>query len=95
MGLCYVFSKQCQAGMHVKQMLPYKTEVGLQVCYLPIPSLVLFGVVGSSSDCGFGFQYALDRIICRFQTQYRPIVGYSTHIGASYLFKKSIQNKQS
>jgi glutathione peroxidase-family protein len=89
MSMSYVFSKQCQTGVHVKQMLPYKTQVGLQLCYLPIPSLALFGIVGTSSNCGFGIQYVLDRITCRFQTQYLPIVGYSTNVGVSYQFKHS------
>jgi hypothetical protein len=87
MGLSYVFSKQCQTTVSVKQQLPYKTEVNLQLCYSPISSLTVFGNVGSSSDCGFGVQYVFGQIAYRFQTQYRPIVGYSTTVGLSYQFK--------
>jgi hypothetical protein len=89
MGLSYVFSKQCQTTVSVKQQLPYKTEVNLQVCYSPISSLTIFGNVGSSSDCGFGVQYVFGQMACRFQTQYRPIVGHSTTVGLNYQFKMS------
>ena len=87
MNLSYVFSKRCQTSVQIKQQLPYKTEVHLQLCYLPIPSLAFFGTVGSSSDCGFGVMYVFERITCRFQTQYRQIVGNNTSIGVSYQFQ--------
>jgi len=89
MGLSYVFSKQCQTAVSVKQTLPYKTEVRLQLCYAPVSTLTFFGNAGSSSDCGFGLQYVFGQMSCRFQTQYRPIVGYSTTVGLSYQFKTS------
>ena len=86
MGLSYVFSKQCQASVSVKQMLPYKTEVGLQLSYLPISSVAIFGNVSSANDCGFGVQYVFEQLSFRFQAKYRPIVGYSTTIGLNYQF---------
>jgi hypothetical protein len=86
LGLSYVFSKQCQTNVSVKQVLPYKTEVNLQLCYSPISLLTVFGNVGSSGDCGFGMQYVFGQMAYRFQTQYRAIVGYSTTIGISYQF---------
>lgn len=87
MGLSYVFSTQCQTMVRVKQMLQFKTEVDLQFYYSPIPSLVFLGSVGSSSDFGFGMQYVFEQTTCRFQTQYRPVIGYSTTIGVSFSFK--------
>ncbi len=84
MNLSYVFSKYGQTSLSVKQQLPYKTEVAMQLCYTPLYPLTIFGNAGSSSDCGFGIQYVFNRITCRFQTQYRPIVGYSTTIGIHY-----------
>ena len=89
MSVSYVFSKQCQTVVSVKQMLPYKTDVLLQVCYWPISSLAFFGNVSSSGDCGFGVQYVFGQMLYRFQTHYRPIVGYSTTVGLSYQFKPS------
>ena len=89
MGLSYVFSKQCQTTVSVKQILQYKTELNLQLCYSPISSLTIFGNVGSSSDCGFGVQYVLGQMAYRFQTQYRAIVGYSTTVGVSYQFRRN------
>jgi len=86
MGLSYVFSKQCQVSVSVKQMLSYKTEVNLQLCYSPISALTVFGNVGSSGDCGFGVQYVFGRMAYRLQTQYRAIIGYSTTVGVSYQF---------
>jgi hypothetical protein len=87
MGLSYVFSKQCQTTVSVKQMLSYKTEVNLQLCYSPVSTLTVFGNVGSSGDCGFGVQYVFGQTALRFQTQYRAIVGYSTNIGISHQLK--------
>jgi hypothetical protein len=84
MGLSYVFSKQCQTTVSVKQTLNYKTEVNLQLGYSPISSFTVFGNVGSSGDCGFGVQYVFGLMALRFQAQYRAIVGYSTTIGVSY-----------
>lgn len=89
MGLSYVFSKQCQANVSVKQVLSYKTEVNLQLCYSPVSSFAVFGNVGSSGDCGFGVQYVFGQMAYRFQTQYRTIVGYSTTIGLSYQLKST------
>jgi hypothetical protein len=93
MGLSYVFSKQCQTTVSVKQMLPYKTEVYLQFCYSPVSALTVFGNVGSSGDCGFGVQYVFGQITCRFQTQYRAIVGYSSTIGLGYQFNNVVGAK--
>jgi hypothetical protein len=87
-GLSYVFSKQCQASMSVKQALPHKTEINLQLCYAPVSPLAIFGNVGTASVCGFGVQYVFERTTFRFQTQYRPIVGYSTTFGINYQFCK-------
>ncbi|MDR0437622.1 MAG: hypothetical protein LBH22_04890 [Bacteroidales bacterium] len=89
MSMSYVFSKQCQTSVSVKQVMLYKTEVNLQICYSPISSLMVFGNVGSSSGCGFGVQYIFGQMMCRFQTQYRPIVGYSTTVGLNYQFQTS------
>jgi hypothetical protein len=89
MGLSYVFSKQCQVMVSAKQLLSYKTEVDLQLCYSPISALSIFGNVDSSSECGLGVWYVLDQIMFRFQAQYRPIIGYSTTVGISYQFRKS------
>ncbi|MDR2906860.1 MAG: hypothetical protein LBU91_02585 [Bacteroidales bacterium] len=86
MSLNYVFSKQCQTSIQIKQALPYKTEVSLQVCYAPVSALVVFGTVGATGDCGFGLQYVFSRTTCRLQTQYRSIIGYSTTINLSYQF---------
>ena len=88
MGLSYVFSKQCQTTVSVKQTLTYKTEVYLQLCYSPISSLSIVGNVSSSSDCGFGVQYVFGKMMYRFQAQYRPIVGYSTTVGINYQFRR-------
>jgi hypothetical protein len=87
MGLSYVFTKNCQATVSVKQQLSYKTEVNLQLCYSPIASLTFFGNAGSSSDCGFGVQYVFGQMTYRFQAQYRAVVGYSTTIGLNYKLK--------
>ena len=89
MGLSYVFSRQCQVSVSVKQTLNYKTDVNLQLAYSPISSLTIFGNVGSSGDSGLGVQYVFGRITCRLQTQYRAIIGYSTTIGVSYQFRTS------
>jgi len=89
MGLSYVFSKQCQTSVSVKQTLSYKTEVNLQLCYSPISALAIFGNVSSSGDCGFGIQYVFGQMAYRFQTQYRAIVGYSTTLGLSYQFNNT------
>ena len=89
MGLSYVFSKQCQTSVSVKQTLSYKTEINLQLCYSPVSALAIFGNVSSSGDCGFGIQYVFGQMAYRFQTQYRAIVGYSTTFGLSYQFKSS------
>jgi len=91
MTMSYVFSKQCQTSVSVKQVLLYKTEVDLQVCYSPISSLMVFGNVSSLSGCGFGVQYIFGQVMCRFQTQYRPIVGYSTTVGLGYQFNNSVE----
>ncbi|MCL2417285.1 MAG: hypothetical protein FWD02_05050 [Bacteroidales bacterium] len=88
MGLSYVFSKQCQVSVSVKQTLNYKTEVNLQLVYLPISSLMIFGNVGSSSDIGLGVQYVFGQMMFRFQTQYRAVIGYSTTLGVSYQFNR-------
>ena len=85
-SMSYVFSKRCQTSVHIKQQLPYKTEVHLQLGYVPVSSLMFFGIVGSSGDCGFGVGYVFEQITCRFQAQYRSIVGYSTTVGVSYPF---------
>jgi hypothetical protein len=88
MSVSYVFSKQCQIVVSAKQMLPYKTEVNLQLCYLPISALAFFGIVGSQGDCGLGVQYVFEQMMYHLQTQYRPIVGYSTNVGISYKFRR-------
>jgi len=93
MGLSYVFSKQCQTSVSVKQTLSYKTEINLQLCYSPIALLTVFGNVGSSGDCGFGVQYVFGQMAYRFQTQYRAIVGYSTTFGLNYRFDNPVETQ--
>jgi len=93
MGLSYVFSKQCQLSVSVKQPLNEKTEINLQVVYSPIPALAIFGNAGALGDCGLGVQYVFGQMAFRLQTQYRAVVGYSTTFGVSYqLNKKTSQN---